>query len=102
MRISRSFVAPLLLGVARDLPREECITYPKRSLPERAYATPVSDLLPLCLRCTFVCLCLQRMIYKAKHQANYDPLKASMSIYMDVINIFWRMVAILQNNQRRK
>lgn len=42
------------------------------------------------------------MIQKAKFQQVYDPLKTSISIYMDTINIFTRMVAIMSNGNRRK
>lgn len=44
----------------------------------------------------------QHMIQKAKYQAGYDPLKSSIGIYMDIVNIFWRMVIILGNGGQRK
>ncbi|KAH8318410.1 hypothetical protein KR074_007072, partial [Drosophila pseudoananassae] len=49
----------------------------------------------------------QRMVRKAEvypqyAYAPYDPINASMSIYMDVLNIFIRIVTILSGGQRRK
>jgi FtsH-binding integral membrane protein len=42
------------------------------------------------------------MIQKAKFQQPYNPLRQSIHIYMDTINIFWRMLALLQGGGRRK
>lgn len=44
----------------------------------------------------------QRMVAKAKVQRNYDAISNSMHIYMDVINIFQRLVMILSGNRSRK
>jgi len=49
----------------------------------------------------------QRIVRKAETHPNYgmtpyDPVNASISIYMDVINIFVRMVAILSGSGNRK
>lgn len=44
----------------------------------------------------------QRMIQKAKVQQQFNPLQTSMSIYMDIINIFTRMVSILGGGNRKK
>eukprot|EP00123_Amoebidium_parasiticum_P012449 comp21362_c1_seq1/m.29339 comp21362_c1_seq1/g.29339 ORF comp21362_c1_seq1/g.29339 comp21362_c1_seq1/m.29339 type:complete len:332 (-) comp21362_c1_seq1:278-1273(-) len=46
----------------------------------------------------------QRIMVRARQAVTYDPLKASVGIYMDTINIFTRMVQILANrgsNNRR-
>ncbi|EDW45784.1 growth hormone-inducible transmembrane protein [Drosophila sechellia] len=49
----------------------------------------------------------QRMVRRAEvypqySYTPYDPINASMSIYMDVLNIFIRIVTILSGGQRRK
>lgn len=50
----------------------------------------------------------QRIVHKAENHPNYgvqkfDPVNAAMSIYMDTLNIFIRIVSILagQGNRRR-
>eukprot|EP01134_Creolimax_fragrantissima_P000434 CFRG0434T1 len=44
----------------------------------------------------------QRMIQKAKIQPQYNPLRESMGIYLQIINIFTRVIAILGGGNRKK
>ena len=44
----------------------------------------------------------QKIIYRAKTDYVYDPINQSLSIYMDAINIFIRMVMILGGSNRNK
>jgi len=44
----------------------------------------------------------QKIIKKAETHQSYDPVNASISIYMDTINIFIRIAMILAGNNRRK
>lgn len=43
----------------------------------------------------------QKIMYRAKTDYKYDPINQSLSVYMDAINIFVRMVMILGNNRKK-
>jgi FtsH-binding integral membrane protein len=44
----------------------------------------------------------QKIVHNAERMAQYDPVNNSISIYLDVLNIFMRIAMILSGNQRRK
>jgi FtsH-binding integral membrane protein len=46
----------------------------------------------LALFSAFVLYDTQKIIYRAKTDYKYDPINQSLSVYMDAINIFVRMV----------
>lgn len=42
------------------------------------------------------------MIYHAKTEYKFDPIGESVGIYLDAVNIFVRLIMILQNNKNKK
>jgi len=44
----------------------------------------------------------QKVVHNATHQIEYDPVTSSLSIYLDFINIFVRMVTILSQGGNRR
>ena len=42
----------------------------------------------------------QRMIHDAKTTANYDPINHAMGFYLDAVNIFVRMLMIMNNRKK--
>lgn len=44
----------------------------------------------------------QKIVKKAEHQYQFDPINESISIYMDTINIFMRIASILAGGNRKK
>jgi len=44
----------------------------------------------------------QKIIHSAKTEYKYDPINNSVGIYLDAINIFVRMIMILQGNKNKK
>lgn len=45
---------------------------------------------------------VQRIVHQAETSPRYDPIVASMAIYMDAINIFIRVAMMLAGSNRRK
>ena len=45
---------------------------------------------------------IQRIVHRAETSAQFDPVSASLSVYMDAINIFIRVAMMLGNNKRRR
>lgn len=43
----------------------------------------------------------QRIVKKAEHQLHFDPINESMSVYMDILNIFIRIATIMGGNRRK-
>jgi FtsH-binding integral membrane protein len=43
----------------------------------------------------------QRIVKKAEHHMHFDPINESISVYMDILNIFIRMVMILGGNKKK-
>jgi FtsH-binding integral membrane protein len=43
----------------------------------------------------------QKIVHKAERMPNYDPVNNSISIYLDVLNIFMRIAMILSGNQKK-
>lgn len=43
----------------------------------------------------------QRIVKKAEHSMHFDPVNESISVYMDILNIFIRMATIMGNNKRK-
>ncbi len=43
----------------------------------------------------------QRIVKKAEHSMHFDPVNESISVYMDILNIFIRLATIMGNNKRK-
>lgn len=43
----------------------------------------------------------QKIVYKSKHAAAYDPVNECLGIYLDTINLFQIILSLLSNNKRR-
>jgi growth hormone-inducible transmembrane protein len=44
----------------------------------------------------------QKITYKAEHSQHFDSVNESMSIYMDVLNIFIRLAMIMSGSRNKK
>jgi len=50
----------------------------------------------------FVLHDVDKMKVNAKYSRHYDPINNSISLYMDIINLFVRIVQMYSNSNRRK
>jgi len=44
----------------------------------------------------------QKVVHNAKHAREFDPVSSSIGVYLDMVNIFVRLVQILSNSNRKK
>jgi len=55
----------------------------------------------LVLFSAFVLYDVQKLIYKAKTRASFDPINESLGIYLDAIMLFERFLIIFMNNKKK-